>query len=348
MLNCSRRASLLSGRVNRERLNDGEALAARTDPRGAFRPDRADRDQPLFQHGAEPAACADLQVHGRGLPPGLPAEVEGVDADVIRIGDPNPLVSSLPGDHSYRFVLHDRDSIFSQELDKAVTQLRVRVLRTPVRAPMANAFCEHLGGSLRRECLDFLISLNERYLRMIVKEWGIHYNRGRPHSSLGPGIPEPSQELVPASDHRHNCPPDTASGRPRSLAAYITSITGPRRLLKRRCRGSNGIFAEPQDFATARVARLTLSFVQPRVSDSEDARIEVGRRRFSSNPRGKSAAPAGREAVVPILSSLRNPILWRKLLQAAASRLPTDTGPLPISAQRRESCRGMPRGHGSA
>ena len=113
---------------------------------------------------------------------------------------------TLPGDHAYRFVLHDRDSIFSQELDKAVAKLGVRVLRTPVRAPTANAFCERLGGSLRRECLDFLIPLNERHLRMIVKEWGIHYNRGRPHSSLGPGIPEPSQESVPASDHRHKLP----------------------------------------------------------------------------------------------------------------------------------------------
>jgi putative transposase len=40
--------------------------------------------------------------------------------------------------------------------------------------------------------LDFLIPLNERHLRRILKEWVAHYNRGRPHSSLGPGIPEPS------------------------------------------------------------------------------------------------------------------------------------------------------------
>jgi len=113
---------------------------------------------------------------------------------------------TLPGDHAYRFVLHDRDSIFSRELDKAVTKLGVRVLRTPVRAPMANAFCERLGGSLRRECLDFLIPLHERHLRMMVKEWGLHYNRGRPHSSLGPGVPDQSQQSVPASDHRHKLP----------------------------------------------------------------------------------------------------------------------------------------------
>ena len=85
---------------------------------------------------------------------------------------------TLPGDHPYRFVLHDRDSISSHELNKAVPQLGARVLRTTVRAPIADAFCERLGGSLRRECLDFLIPLNERPLRMIVKEWGIHYNRG--------------------------------------------------------------------------------------------------------------------------------------------------------------------------
>jgi len=75
-----------------------------------------------------------------------------------------------------------------------------------VRAPMANSVCERFGGTLRRECLDFLIPLNERHLKMTVKEWGLHYNRGRPHSSLGPGLPEPNQDLVPASDHRHSLP----------------------------------------------------------------------------------------------------------------------------------------------
>ena len=55
---------------------------------------------------------------------------------------------TLPGDPADRFVLHDRGSIYSQKLDKAVTQLGVRGLRTPVRAQTANPFCERLGGSL--------------------------------------------------------------------------------------------------------------------------------------------------------------------------------------------------------
>ena len=64
---------------------------------------------------------------------------------------------ALPGDHPYRFLIHDRDSIFAEEVDIGLANLGVRVLRTPVRAPKANAVCERLGGSLRRECLDFLI-----------------------------------------------------------------------------------------------------------------------------------------------------------------------------------------------
>ena len=86
-----------------------------------------------------------------------------------------------------------------------MTDLGVKVLRTPVRAPRANSVCERFGGTLRRECLDYLIPINERHLKMAIKEWVLHYNRG-PHSSLGPGIPEPNQDRVPASDHRHKLP----------------------------------------------------------------------------------------------------------------------------------------------
>lgn len=71
----------------------------------------------------------------------------------------------------------------------------VRVLRTPIQAPRANAVCERLLGSLRRECLDFLIPFGEEHLRRILRAWQAHYNRGRPHASLGPGLPEPPPGL---------------------------------------------------------------------------------------------------------------------------------------------------------
>ena len=65
-------------------------------------------------------------------------------------------------------MIHDRDSIFSRQIDKQVSNLGVRVLRTPIRAPRANAVCERLGGSLRRECLDFLIPLSQRHLKTTI------------------------------------------------------------------------------------------------------------------------------------------------------------------------------------
>jgi putative transposase len=95
----------------------------------------------------------------------------------------------LPGDHQCKFLIHDRDSIFSPSLDRELATFGLRVLRTPVRAPQANAYCERLVGTIRRECLDFLIPLGESHLRAMLREWVRHYNRGRPHMSLGPGIP---------------------------------------------------------------------------------------------------------------------------------------------------------------
>jgi transposase InsO family protein len=112
----------------------------------------------------------------------------------------------LAFDHPYRFVIHHRDAIFSRRLDSALTSFGVRVLRTPIRAPKANAYCERLVGTIRRECLDFLIPLSEGHRKRILIEFVRHYNRGRPHSSLGPGIPEPTQDRVPASVHRHLLP----------------------------------------------------------------------------------------------------------------------------------------------
>jgi len=99
--------------------------------------------------------------------------------------------SVLTGEEPYRFIVHDRDAAFSPAVDDALRSMNLRVLKTPVRAPQANAFCERLIGTARRECLDHVIPLNERHLRKILAEWVFHYNRSRPHASLGPGIPEP-------------------------------------------------------------------------------------------------------------------------------------------------------------
>ena len=96
----------------------------------------------------------------------------------------------VPGDQALRFVIHDRDTIYSERVDHTLEAMGLAVLKTPARVPQANTFCERLIGTIRRECLDFVIPMTERHLRAILREWISHYNRGRPHASLGPGIPD--------------------------------------------------------------------------------------------------------------------------------------------------------------
>jgi putative transposase len=114
---------------------------------------------------------------------------------------------AIPSDHSYRFLIHDRHATFSTELDTAVEHFGITPIRTPVRAPQANAFCERLIGTVRRECLDYVIPLGEHHLRAILREWVSHYNKGRPHSSLGPGIPD-RRTALPRRIHRHRFEPE--------------------------------------------------------------------------------------------------------------------------------------------
>jgi transposase InsO family protein len=118
------------------------------------------------------------------------------------------LREAIPADHPYRFLIHDRDSIFSAQLDESLRHLGLTVLKTPPHSPRANALCERLLGTLRRECVDFLIPLTAQHLQGILHEWVVHYNAGRPHMSLGPGIPQPPAHLpVTLHVHRHQLPP---------------------------------------------------------------------------------------------------------------------------------------------
>ncbi len=82
---------------------------------------------------------------------------------------------TFPWEHDYRWLIHDRDSIFSRALDESVEAMGPKVLKTPRRAPRANAFCERVNGTIRRECPDHLIPLGERHLRRILNEWVEHY-----------------------------------------------------------------------------------------------------------------------------------------------------------------------------
>jgi putative transposase len=106
------------------------------------------------------------------------------------------LREALPGDGDCKFLLHDRHKTFSASLDEEVESWGIHVLRSPVRMPTANAHCERLIGTIRRECLDYVIAISDKHLRRVLHKWAQHYNTGRPHRSLGPGVPEPKRHAA--------------------------------------------------------------------------------------------------------------------------------------------------------
>jgi transposase InsO family protein len=83
-------------------------------------------------------------------------------------------------------------------MDDSIRHLGLTVLKSPPHSPKANALCERVIGTIRRECLDWLIPLSESHLRSILRSWVGHYNHGRPHMALGPGVPDPPPAVVPS------------------------------------------------------------------------------------------------------------------------------------------------------
>jgi transposase InsO family protein len=90
-----------------------------------------------------------------------------------------------------RFLIRDRDAKYSRSFDDVFRSEEVRVIRTPVQAPMANAFAERFVRTVRKECLDHILVLGDRHLARILREYTRHYNQERPHRGLSLETPEP-------------------------------------------------------------------------------------------------------------------------------------------------------------
>jgi putative transposase len=90
------------------------------------------------------------------------------------------------GEHAdqFRFLIRDRDSKFTAAFDAVFIGADIRVIRTPIRAPRANAIAERFIGTLRRECLDHLLITGPRHLDIVLREYVQHFNTHRPHRSL--------------------------------------------------------------------------------------------------------------------------------------------------------------------
>ena len=96
-----------------------------------------------------------------------------------------------------RFLIHDRDSKFSTAFGAVFRSEGIRVIRTPIRAPKANAFAERFVRTVRGECLDWLLILGRRHLQQVLHTYVTHYNCERPHRALALVPPVATTELNP-------------------------------------------------------------------------------------------------------------------------------------------------------
>jgi putative transposase len=90
-----------------------------------------------------------------------------------------------------RFLVDDRDSKFSASFDEVFRSEGIRVIRTPIRAPQANAYAERFVRSVREECLDRLLIAGRRHLQRVLRHYVEYYNRERPHRGLDLSPPQP-------------------------------------------------------------------------------------------------------------------------------------------------------------
>jgi transposase InsO family protein len=99
-----------------------------------------------------------------------------------------------------RFLVHDRDAKFSAAFDEVFQSEGTTVIKTPIRAPNANAHAERWVRTVREECLDWLLILGRRQLEQVLNTYVDHYNRKRPHRALGLVAPQPPGEPIRVAD----------------------------------------------------------------------------------------------------------------------------------------------------
>lgn len=118
-----------------------------------------------------------------------------------------------------RFLIRDRGGQFTASFDAVFEDCGLRILRSPPRAPRANATCERMVGTLRREALDHLLILNAAHLRAVLTEYAAHYNGARSHQGIAQRIPadDPDQPTARVIDL------DTARIRRKPILGGLTS-----------------------------------------------------------------------------------------------------------------------------
>jgi transposase InsO family protein len=111
------------------------------------------------------------------------------------------LIEATPWGHKPRHLLHDRDAAYGRDFRQRARRVGIDSIATPVRSPRANAVVERVIGTLRRECLDHLIVVDEHHLLRVLRGFVGYYNWERPHRTLGLQTPERRPRAVTGPIH---------------------------------------------------------------------------------------------------------------------------------------------------
>lgn len=96
-----------------------------------------------------------------------------------------------------KYLMRDNDAKYGAQFGVVAAGTGIEVLRTPIKAPRANAICERLLGSVRRECLDHILVVSEAHLRRMLTEYVAYFNHARPHQGIDQGIPGSKASVHP-------------------------------------------------------------------------------------------------------------------------------------------------------
>jgi len=108
------------------------------------------------------------------------------------------IVEAFPWETAPKYLLRDRDAVYGRQFQSRVKSLGIDEVVTAPRSPWQNAFVERVIGSIRRDCLDHVIVLNERHLKWILASYFSYYHLWRTHLSLGMDSPESRPVQPPA------------------------------------------------------------------------------------------------------------------------------------------------------
>ena len=108
------------------------------------------------------------------------------------------IIEAFPWDTTPRYLLRDRDGIYGTQFQRRVESMGIEEVLTAPRSPWQNAFVERVTGSIRRECVDHVIVLNERHLKRLLTYYFDCYHRWRTHLSLQMDSPESRSVQPPA------------------------------------------------------------------------------------------------------------------------------------------------------